>query len=74
MPQDRSIFEADLCSLFDAEFLSSAPRLNCALTYVAQEVSGLLQQSHLAVKRDINWESFCLKAITTLKTVTTKPE
>lgn len=31
----------------------SAPRLNCALTYVAQEVSRLLQQSHLAVKRDV---------------------
>jgi DNA-binding NarL/FixJ family response regulator len=32
----------------------SGSRLNDVLTYVAQEVSGLLQQSHLAVKRDIN--------------------
>ncbi len=32
----------------------SGSRLNDALTYVAQEVSGLLQQSHLAVKGDSN--------------------
>ncbi len=32
----------------------SAPRLNDALTYVAQEVTELLQQSRLAVKRNIN--------------------
>jgi len=40
----------------------SAP-LNCALTYVAQEVGGLLQQSHLAVGHQLR--KFSHKAITT---------
>lgn len=38
--------------------------LNCALTYVAQEVTGLFRQSHLAVKRDINpVETISIRAI-----------
>jgi DNA-binding NarL/FixJ family response regulator len=42
----------------------SAPRLNDALTYVAQEVSGLLQQSHLAVEGDNNSvEMIAIRAI-----------
>jgi DNA-binding NarL/FixJ family response regulator len=42
----------------------SGSRLNDALTYVAQEVSGLLQQSHLPVDRDNNSvETIAIRAI-----------
>lgn len=43
----------------------SDSRLNCALTYVAQEVSGLLQQSHpFSVNRDNNpVETISIRAI-----------
>ncbi|MBW4624540.1 MAG: hypothetical protein KME49_03235 [Brasilonema octagenarum HA4186-MV1] len=42
----------------------SNSHLNVALTHVAQEVSELLQQFHLAVKRDINSvETISIRAI-----------
>jgi len=72
MSRDLQCLDSTLSIVLSCGLVATiCPSLNCALTYVAQEVGGLLQQSHLAVKGTSIEKVFCLKAITTLKTVTT---